>query len=82
MSFEPPGYCPNCGDYVEEGALACESCGSCKETGWSDESYYDGLDLPETNPEEVTERSSQSRLLGAIVSIGLLALLVYVFVFR
>ncbi len=78
MSFEPPGYCPNCGEYVEEGDAACESCGSCADTGWSEDSVYDGLELPEDEPREARE----SRVLGTVVSLGLLALLVYVFVFR
>ncbi|MBD5782369.1 zinc ribbon domain-containing protein [Pelagicoccus sp. NFK12] len=78
MSFKPPGYCPNCGDYVEEGAAACESCGSCPETGWNEDSIYDGIELPE----EFAPEKSDSRLLGTVISIGLVALLVYVFVFR
>lgn len=82
MSFEPPGYCPNCGDYVEEGALACESCGSCKETGWNEDSMYDGLDLPDESDGRVNKKSDQSKVLGTIVSVALIGLLVYVFVFR
>ena len=46
--FKPPGYCPNCGDFVEAGRQSCPSCGSCDRAGWSEEeSLYDGLDLPE-----------------------------------
>lgn len=82
MSFKPPGYCPNCGEYVEQGALACDSCGSCKETGWNEDSAYDGVDLPEESDVQDAGRSEQSKLLGTIVSVGLVALLVYVFVFR
>ncbi len=78
MSFEPPGYCPNCGEFVEVGEKACEECGSCSETGWSDESMYDGIDLDNGQEEGVRD----NRLLGTIVSIGLLALLLYVFVLR
>ncbi|MDQ8199284.1 hypothetical protein QEH56_14030 [Pelagicoccus enzymogenes] len=78
MSFQPPGYCPNCGEYVGEGAAACESCGSCPKTGWSEDSLYDGIELPE----EAAPEKRESRLLGTVISIGLVALLVYVFVFR
>ena len=28
-------------------ALACPECGSDAETGWSEDTLYDGLDLPE-----------------------------------
>lgn len=79
MSFQPPGYCPNCGEYVDKGAVACDSCGSCSETGWNEDSLYDGLELPE---EESLGPRRENRVLGTIVTLGLLALLVYVFVLR
>ena len=44
MSLE---FCPNCGAEVPTKARACPACGSCPETGWSDESRADGLDLPD-----------------------------------
>ena len=43
----PPSYCPNCGSEVPANAKACPGCGSCDETGWSEETLYDGLDLPD-----------------------------------
>lgn len=39
--------CPNCGADVKRGALACRECGSDDLTGWSDETAYDDLDLPD-----------------------------------
>ncbi|MEZ5323426.1 MAG: hypothetical protein R3F34_19690 [Planctomycetota bacterium] len=39
--------CPVCGSDVPVGALACKECGSDDETGWSEDTAYDGLDLPE-----------------------------------
>lgn len=45
-AFEPPGECPICGEWVEAKAAACRHCGACPETGWSEETLYDGLDLP------------------------------------
>ena len=81
MAFQPPGYCPNCGEYVEAGAVACEECGSCAETGWNEEEeVYDGLDLP-SEPENELPRKSRG-LGGALLTAALIVLLVYVFVFR
>lgn len=45
--FIPPGDCPVCGEAVPAGAASCRSCGSCPDSGWSDETVYDGLDLPD-----------------------------------
>jgi hypothetical protein len=42
-----PDICPNCGADVPPGAKACPECGSCDKTGWSDQTTYDGLDLPD-----------------------------------
>ncbi|MBM3831748.1 MAG: zinc-ribbon domain-containing protein [Verrucomicrobia bacterium] len=42
MPFE----CPNCGADVPAKAKACPECGSCEETGWSENAAADGLDLP------------------------------------
>jgi hypothetical protein len=39
--------CPACGAEVPAGALACPACGSDDRTGWSPETEYDGLDLPD-----------------------------------
>jgi hypothetical protein len=43
----PPRTCPNCGADVPPKAKACPECGSDEETGWSDEAYASGLDLPD-----------------------------------
>ena len=47
MAFKPPGQCPACGEWVPRGAVACDDCGACARSGWSDDSYLDGVDLPE-----------------------------------
>ena len=45
--FVPPGDCPTCGEPVPAGARACPHCGADERTGWNEETYLDGVDLPE-----------------------------------
>jgi uncharacterized membrane protein YvbJ len=42
-----PESCPNCGATVPRNAKSCPECGSDEETGWSDGTETDGLDLPD-----------------------------------
>jgi uncharacterized membrane protein YvbJ len=37
--------CPNCGGEVRKGSAACPHCGSDDQTGWSDGTYLDGIDI-------------------------------------
>src|SRR5689334_11882013 len=39
--------CPHCGGEIRSDAKACRHCGSDEETGWSEATYLDGIDLPE-----------------------------------
>jgi hypothetical protein len=39
--------CPHCGADLPPKAKACPACGSDEQTGWSEQSRYDGLDLPD-----------------------------------
>jgi len=39
--------CPVCGTEVPIKAAACPECGSDDETGWSEDTIYDGVNLPE-----------------------------------
>jgi hypothetical protein len=41
-----PEICPNCGEIVPPKAKACQECGACEETGWSDEGRADSLGIP------------------------------------
>jgi hypothetical protein len=43
----PPESCPNCGADVPRNATACPACGADEKTGWSEEVYADGLNLPD-----------------------------------
>jgi hypothetical protein len=39
--------CPVCGEDVPRKAKSCPSCGACEKSGWSEDHYLDGIDLPE-----------------------------------
>ena len=43
----PPENCPNCGADVPANAKACPACGADEKTGWSEEAYVGGLNLPD-----------------------------------
>jgi len=38
--------CPNCGADVPAKAKCCPECGSDEQTGWSEDTYLDGVTLP------------------------------------
>jgi len=38
--------CPNCGADVPGGSTSCPECGSDEHTGWSEDTYLDGVTLP------------------------------------
>ncbi len=44
--FTPPGDCPTCGEFVPPGACSCPHCGADERTGWHEDTYLDGVDLP------------------------------------
>ena len=71
--------CPNCGEPVPAGALACPACGADHETGWSEDTVYDDLDLPDPGyGEEPPPR--EPRWFAAAGVIVLVIALVIVFV--
>lgn len=39
--------CPHCGERIARKAASCKYCGSDDRTGWSEDTYMDGIDLPE-----------------------------------
>lgn len=81
-----PEECPNCGADVPRGALACPECGSCAETGWSDEAADDPLGLSASEAfdyEEYVKREwgdvpdhSSARINGRTIATVLLIILV------
>jgi hypothetical protein len=53
-----PETCPHCGADLKRGAKACPECGSCEQTGWSEEASASGLGIPDHDfdYEEFTQR--------------------------
>jgi len=39
--------CPFCGEPISRNAKACRHCGSDEKTGWSENTYLDGIDIPD-----------------------------------
>ena len=74
--------CPNCGAEVPVKALSCPECGSDEKTGWSEDTMYDGLDLPAF--EETRDNSSkslfQNKFLLYIVAIVTLLVFIWFYV--
>ena len=76
MAFD----CPVCGTEVSDAAPSCPECGSDERTGWSENTRYDGLDLPsEAYGEAPLKSHGRNRLLG-ILALFLLLLFIYRFV--
>ena len=75
--------CPNCGAEVRVGSAACPECGSDEETGWSEDTDYDGLDLPESLQEysEFQNRKKKSQIISGIIAAGLLLLFIFGYIF-
>lgn len=71
--------CPNCGDPVPADALSCPSCGADEETGWSDDTMYDGLGLPDEafgdGPARPTRQGSAVYRWVVLGMVGLILLL-------
>jgi hypothetical protein len=82
-AFVPPGECPACGEHVPAGARACPACGADERTGWSDDTLYDGLDLPdEAFEDDASPERRPPRMAGRTwkdyVTVGLTILLVLI----
>ncbi len=49
--------CVYCGEQIDANASACPHCGSDENTGWSEETYLDGIDfVDEDQYEEIREQ--------------------------
>ena len=79
--------CPYCGECIPRNATACTHCGSDELTGWSDNTYLDGIDLDdEDDYDELRDRefSPEKRKirLWQIVTAGILLVLFIIAVVR
>ena len=76
-TFSPPGDCPNCGEFVAAGASSCKECGSCPDSGWNEETAYDGLDLPGEEDAPLKQKNPRNRLvLAGLLLVAVIVLFV------
>lgn len=76
-----PETCANCGATIPPNARACPECGADERTGWSEQSIYDGLDLPEdaetrTQDERSRQRREGHRWFWLLAAVTLILLLI------
>jgi len=70
--------CPVCGAEVPGGAKSCPECGACEKSGWSEDQYLDGIDLPEDS--EANASSPGSGKWWLIVALILLLAMIALYV--
>ena len=78
--------CPNCGGEVPDKAKACPHCGSDENTGWSDETNLDDLNLfTEEDYEEFLEREGfkkrEPSMLQRFIAITSITLIILYFMY-
>ncbi len=75
---EPDFVCPNCGADVPGGAKSCPECGSDERTGWSEDTYLDGVSLPDEDNDPTEAETKPSGILdsGKILWIVVAAVLI------
>jgi uncharacterized membrane protein YvbJ len=75
---EPDFVCPNCGADVPGGAKSCPECGSDERTGWSEDTYLDGVSLPDEDDDPTEAETKSSGILdsGKILWIVVAAVLI------
>jgi zinc-ribbon domain len=73
--------CPNCGAAVRQGARSCPECGADDETGWSEDTMYDGLDLPDPGYGPETDGATGPARGGRISRVVALVLLIAIAAF-
>lgn len=56
--------CPHCGGEINKKAFSCPHCGSDEKTGWSPDTYLDGIDLSDDVSYEDVRRQEFGRGAG------------------
>lgn len=74
--------CPNCGEDVPIKAKSCPGCGSDENTGWSEDTIYDGLDLNEydESSERIKTSLFQNKIILYIVAIVTILVFIWMYV--
>lgn len=65
--------CPVCGADVPRKAKSCPECGACEKSGWSDDHYLDGIDLPNEDYGRPAPQAGMSRFWWLVAVVILLA---------
>ena len=81
MNSEDYFICSNCGAEVPSRALACPECGSDDQTGWSEDTLYDGLDLPDLEEPGTTPQPSHNQGRLFILIVAIISILVFLLFF-
>ena len=79
--------CPNCGGEVKIKAKVCPHCGSDENTGWSENTYLDGIDLYDDEDYQYTierefpqlqrKKSRKSLWIGIVAFVVILVFVLY-----
>lgn len=75
-----PDNCGICGATIPPNARACPECGADEQTGWREQSMYDGLDLPEAGSDD-KQRGTGATLIWKVTGLVVLIIMA-VLVFR
>lgn len=70
--------CPHCSAVVPGDADVCPECGSCDETGWSQDAAFDDLDLPSGHEREERPIKTKAAFWQVVAVIVLIMLILLV----
>jgi hypothetical protein len=73
--------CPNCGAEVSLRALACPECGSDEDTGWSEDTMCDGMNLPEAETSDKRPGTSLFQNKYFLYIVAILALFAFLWLY-